>query len=458
MNCLRTPRSGRFGGCRSYKCSLGFALFSIVFLLAVAASTSRNASTTPLDAIQRTVCQNEIGSIFSYPSPGETWRDLGAYVGGARSGSFTKMSEDALKIQQGRFQHFQPADEEGYAFFPYSRLKEFERQELAEGRPAFFVTATYQGRKRPVYFAWSLDLRGGDAPHADPRMWMQAVNVSSDRYIDFWVNEYVRKTLWRGRVPLPTWWVGLDNCAFLWTLYGVLDDGGRFVSSVPWDPPFPRNSDEYLASIEQFFHKLKQVAPEIKTMCNIGSLKAPQQFRAIYADVPGVMLENISEFNPKEFMRRDEAEELGWLSWFGTLGRVAVLRAIVPPNDPDKVRTAYAIYLLVKGPNFFIGPEYEQSLSLMPTDGFRAIRAALGEPTGVMRLEPDRIKGSPYNLYSRTYERGIVYVNWTGATSKIKLTAGRAYSDPQGVRLTEVTVPDLTGTYVTIVNNRPAEP
>ena len=399
---------------------------------------------------ERSVARSEIGSIFAYPPRGVAWSDFGAYVGVAGSEYFGKMSDDALKIEQGRFQHVQPDDDQCCSFFPYSQFKEFDAQEVARGRPPLFVTATYQGKKRPVYFAWSLDLHGGDIPTTPRHTWMQAVDVSSDRYLDFWVNQYVRGRLWHHRRVSSNWWIGLDNCAFMWELYGVIDDNGHFVSGVPWDPPFARNSEEFLGSIKQFFRKLKQVAPDIKVMCNVGSVKDPAQFQSLFADVPGIMEENISEPNPLEYARRKQHEELDFLSWFGARGGVAVLRAIVPqPVNAEQLRTACALYWLVRGPNFFFDPEADKSEYTLPPDRYAEMRSALGQPAARMRYEPDTGKGNAYELYSRLYQRGIVYVNWTGKPQPITLPADRHYFSPNGQAIKALTLPDLAGTYVT---------
>jgi hypothetical protein len=398
-------------------------------------------------AARRTVTQSEIGLIFAYPN-GFSWRDVGALVNTPGSKYFAQMSPDALKIQHGRFQHFSPSDDNHNAFFPYFRLKEYDAQEVVNGRQPLFVTATYQGKKRPVYFEWSLALQN-NLPKSPSQDWMQAVDVSSDRFLDFWVNQYVRRELWKNRPASPDQWVGLDNCAFRSDLYGVLDDNGRFVPNVPWDAPFAQTPDQYLASIKLFFHKLAGKAPDIKTMCNIGSLADWGQFKAIYAEIPGVMQEDIAEANPREFARTGEYNLLTALSWFGSEGRPAVLRALLSRGSTEQIRTAYMFYLLVKGPNFFFAPEFTDHAAAVPRDKYADTRAALGEPTDSMKIVPVRPKNTAYNLYSRTYQHGIVYVNWTGSAQEMILPGTNRYFDFEGKPVTRITLPDLTGTYVT---------
>lgn len=431
---------------------VAMAISFIVLAVAVISGTSNIVKAS--DVSQPAATKSDIGSIFAYPAPGMTWRDLRAYVGVPDSGYFSKMAPDALKIEQGRFQHFEPDDDTCCSFFPYSRLKEYEAEEVKQGRPPLFVTATYQGKRRPVYFAWSMDLQGGDVPRTPSHSWMQAVDISSDRFVQFWVNEYVRGRLWHHRAPPRGTWVGLDNCVFIWELYGVIDDRGRFVSGIRWDRPFSQDATQYLTSVKQFFHKLRQVAPDINVMCNLGSLKDPSEFQALFADVPGIMAENISELNPLEYARRRQYEEFTSVSWFGARGGVGLLRAIVPPpGDAEHLRTACAIYLLIKGSNFFFDPELQESTFLIPPERFGPMRSALGAPAGAMRIEPDPIKGNPYSLYSRTYQRGIVYVNWTGKAQNISLPANHTYFDPAGRPVSKIVLSDLAGTYVSTVQS-----
>ena len=427
-----------------------------VFFATFLAGASLVASLCWADG-KRMVSTNEIGSIFAYPPAGMAWRDLGAYVGVAGSEYFRRMSPDALKIEQGRFQHFEPDDDHCCSFFPYSRLKQYEAQEVAQGRPPIFITATYEGKRRPVYFAWSMDLQGGDVPRTPAHSWMQAVDIGSDRFLDFWINEYVRARLWHHRPPPPNYWVGLDNCVFIWELYGVIDDRGHFVSGLRWDPPFAQDATQFLRSVREFFRKLRQTAPEIKVMCNLGSLKDPNDFQSLFADVPGIMAENISELNPLEYARRKQYEEFTSVAWVGARGSAGVLRAIIAlPGDAEHLRTAYAIYLLIKGPHFFFDPELQLSNFLIPPDRFEHMRMALGDPVAAMHVEPDRVKGNAYSLYSRRYQRGIVYVNWAGRTREISLPADHTYFDPSGKPVSRIVLPDLTGTYVTTVKNEGA--
>ncbi|MCL4401813.1 MAG: hypothetical protein M1436_03985, partial [Acidobacteria bacterium] len=149
------------------------------------------------------------------------------------------------------------------------------------------------------------------------------------------------------------------------------------------------------------------------------------------------------------YARNSTYDVLQQLAWFGSQGRVVLARAEVPVTDPLKIRTASLIYLLIKGPNFFYAPQIEGTIESVPPAAYSGIAAALGSPAGALQVqrEPGLTKG--YSLYSRAYEKGIVYVNWTGKAKTVGLPAGQSYFDPDGNPVTQITVPDMTGTYVT---------
>lgn len=453
-------RSRKRLGVRPARLNFGRGLGVLVVATAVAvflgtyaaiSQTAKPPFRPPIRFGPRTVLPSETGLIFGVPD-GFPWLDVGAYVGTPLSGNFQHMSAAALKIHHGRFQHFMPADDNnygGYAYFPYSELKRFEAAEVAAGRPPIFITATYEGRRRPVYFAWSLGLNG-NTPTAAPKMWEQAVDVSSDAYVSFWVTQYVRDRIFGDSSAPPNSWVGLDNCAFIYSLYGVIDDAGNFVSGVPWDDPFPKTAQQYLPFIETFFSKLRRVAPDVQTMCNVGSLQTPSSFPAVYADIPGLMSENIVSSDPGVYARIGINQQISWFSWFGSQGRVAVLRAELASNGPESVKTATLMYLLVRGPNFFFAPQYVVNGTAegpSPVE-YNSIIAQLGDPIEDVQVVPGFSRSSPYDLYSRRFQRGTVYANWTGASVTVPLSPREVHLNASNSPITELTIPDLSADYV----------
>jgi hypothetical protein len=397
---------------------------------------------------QRTVGPVERGSIYMTPRQ-KDWSKMGIYVGSPKAvAEFRSMRPDAIKVAHGRFQHFCPRDERAWAIFPYSELKAFEAEEVAAGRDPIFVTATYEGKKRPVYFKWSLGTLREDKPTAPEEQWRQAVNVQDNRYIRFWIEQYAQKL----RKPdIPNVWIGSDECAFIYSLYGVIDDEGKFVPNVKWDRPFPQDEEAFLTGIKAFFRKLKQTAPEIKVMCNLGSLKDWRRFPEIYADVPGIMSEDITTFLNAEAsssVRAKAYQLLQWFVWAAEVKKVVLLRAQLAQNSEELVRTALMTYLLTRGENFFFAPQGLQAKDIVDMGQVTAMQSALGKPAGTMQSTKEaNTSGEGYRLYSRRCRNGIVYLNLTGKTKTIPLPEDGTYYNHSGQRVREITLDDLTGDY-----------
>ncbi|MDW8206687.1 MAG: hypothetical protein RMJ43_02535 [Chloroherpetonaceae bacterium] len=379
------------------------------------------------------------------------WSSVGIYVGSPRSMAiFRAMRPEAIKVAHGRFQHFCPKDETAWAFFPYSALKEYEATEVAAGRAPLFVTATYAGRKRPVYFRWSLGVSGaGEKPTRPEQEWKQAVNVRDERYLTFWIERYARRLL---PADLQNVWIGLDDCAVIYALYGVLDDEGRFVPGVPWDPPFPQNAEEWAQAYRSFFSRLQRMAPEIKVICNLASMDDWRRFPEVYVDAPGIMAEDIVHFlntEPKAYVRAQVYHRLHWYLWAARQNKVALLRAIVARNEEARVRTATVTYLLVRGANFFFAPQGPRVADIVPFSQVERIQRDLGAPAGEMQSTPeDRGPNEGYCLYSRPYQNGIVFLNLTGKRKTIALPGDRVFYARSGQRVTQIVLDDLQGDYV----------
>ena len=294
--------------------------------------------------LDRVVIDNERGLIFGEPHDGD-WARVGAYMGlPVYEATFQAMAPAAIKIAQGRFHHFSAADDRQFAYFPVARLRAYEARETAAGRPPLFITATQEGQRRPVYFLWSLriDDRTG-APTAPPSEWMQAVNVADERFIRFWIDEYARKVL--KRVGLPNTWVGLDNCAFQYPLYGVLDQAKRFRGGVPWDHPFPQDEAQFLASVKHFFRRVREVAPDLRLICNAGDLTEPALFPEIYADIAGIAEEDLLyHYKPDAWSRQQLYYRHLNAAWLSAAGKVGVISFHSLSKDgalDERLRTVY---------------------------------------------------------------------------------------------------------------------
>ncbi|MBV9302184.1 MAG: chitobiase/beta-hexosaminidase C-terminal domain-containing protein [Acidobacteriaceae bacterium] len=405
-------------------------LFSSILL--TGASTNSN----------RTVMDTELGSIFQ-PAQGFPNSDFGAYMGaGSRS---TMFAPETIKGHYMHFNHFGIVDN-GFGF-PYSTLRDYEAQEVAAGRAPIFVTATYQGKKRPVMFKGYLELDANNKPTAPQSNWVYAVNVADDRFIKFWINHYARPVVLQSMNTLGNVWAYMDGCAFYYAAYGVLDDSGTFVGGVPWDAPFQQNANEYLKSIADFFNRLKQLAPDINVITDVGSMTDPSQFQNIYANVGGALAEDVLAW----YSNPTQTELTGfynmifpWFSWLGSTGRVGILGALLSPNWKEAdLLTGFVVYELLKGPNFFFATRGAH----VPPGDWERWNAALGTPVAAYQEGP--ANGQPANrLYWRQYEDGYVYLNWTGSTQAVTLPTGK-WVDPYNHAVTEITIPNLTATFVT---------
>ncbi len=397
------------------------------------------AAVTPDAASQRTVMNTEYGSIFAAPN-GFPYSDFGAYIGAGRYS--TNLNPDAIKGHYSHFNHFGPAD--AALGFPYAALRAYEASEVRARRPPIFVTATYQGKKRPVMFMTYLKLNGSGHPTAPQSQWVYAVNTGDSRFINWWINNYARPVVLNPMAHLGNAWVYLDGCTFLYSAYGVLDNSGRFVGGVPWDSPFPSNANTYMNSIATFFNTLKKIAPDIKVLTDTGSMSDPTQFSKVYASVPGMLDENVYEWHsgPTAYtLNKWVTTIFPWYSWAGAQGRVGIMGAFLPSNyESGALLTSFVTYELLKGVNFFFAPRVGGT-SIPLNAGWMSWTSKLGNPVGLYKSSDGN------RFFSRQYNNGYVYLNWTGRTQTVTLPSG-SWLDPHGNRVTRLSIPTWTGTFV----------
>jgi hypothetical protein len=394
----------------------------------------------------RTVIDKDAGSIFQTPD-GFSYSEYGAFVGSAPTGS---LDPSALVVVYGRFDKFAPSDTTMVRGFPYSALRTYESQQVAAGKPPIFVTATYEGKSRPVYFSWSLDLVNG-VPTAPSSNWQYAVNVQDSRFVNFWTNRYVRPILMTPSYSTQNVWVELDECSFSWSLFGVLDDNNNFVAGVTWDSPFPQNASEYLSGVASFFNQVHAAAPDVKTMPNVGSMSDPTQFQTVFANIPGALTENIYGWYPSPSAYSRNAwyqQNFTYFSWLGTQNKVAILRAALPSGDSNALLSSFVVYSLLKGPNFFFAPGGSTTSTNINPSEWETMKAALGNPTSALTSVQLSSAGIGYRLYSRNYSSGAVYLNLSGTTQTIALNTAFKHWDPNGNEITQLVLPDATGSYV----------
>ncbi len=407
-------------------------------------------------ASERTVIDNERGQYYGY-ADGSVFSGLGALLLNPHDGFFGEMTAESLKLPHGHVQHVAPsktADD-----WPYLALKSYEANEVRLGRPPILVTATYQGAKKPVYFNWSLALSSLLRPTAPQIAWAQAVNVQDDRYIKFFANVYLRQTMWQ---PFyDNYWLGADNGAFNYGLYGVLNDRGKYVGGVTWDPPFAQSDSQFLDTIKYFFQRIKVLARDVHIMVNGGSMSDESRFADVWGTIDGLIAEDLTQsFQGDAASRNGLYRDYTRLTYLGPLGKTCLLRVLLPaastPAFPDEIRTGYAAYLIVRGENFFFGPRFDDGtvLEVLPSD-YADMKDALGAPTGPSASDSSTNDG--YRLYWRPTEGGIVFLNWTGASQTIDLAGGPQYYDRTGNPVAGLTIPDLRGDYVVLTPGARAE-
>jgi len=400
---------------------------------------------TGLALAQRSVTPLEYGQIYGYPpDPSQT----GALMLNPHDGYFSRLPAASIKAPHGHLQHFAPARPDDD--FPYDDLQKLEARQIAAGGPPIFVTATYEGKRRPVYFYLDLDLDSSGHPRADRGWWCRAVNLRDEGFIRFFADAYVRQRMFQP--PLQNYWLAVDNCIFLMGEYGVLDDENVFHSVDHFDPPFAQNDKDYLDSIVYFLSRLKQVAPDIHLIGNEGSMSDESRFSEVWAGFDGTMREDITQdFQPDPYYRDDVYTAYKRYQWEGPAGKAAILRAVIPDDSSfqDKLRTAYMAYLIFRGPNFFFAPRFNDPPNGVPISAYSKMQLALGEPTGRASDQLDGTNGHPgYRLYWRLTARGIVYLNWSGKTVDIRLPRDKTYLDRNGKVVTSLTIADLRGDYV----------
>jgi hypothetical protein len=394
---------------------------------------------------QRSVTPFEYAQVYGYPPD---LSQTGALMLNPHHSFFSQLPDESIKAPHGHLQHFAPARPDDD--FPYEDLQKLEARQIAAGGPPIFVTATYEGQRRPVYFSWDLDLDSSGRPSADPSWWCRAVNLRDEAFIQFFANAYVRQRMFQP--PLRNYWLAVDNCAFWIQSYGVLDDTNVFHSVDRFDSPFAQNDKDFLDSVIYFLSRLKQIAPDIHIIGNEGTMSDESRFPEVWAGFDGTMREDITEqFDPSPSHRDSLYLSYKRYQWESLVGKVALLAAWLPNDSTfqDKLRTAYIAYLIFRGPNFFFAPRFISPPNGVPISAYSEMQRALGEPTGRASDQSYGTNGHPdYRLYSRPTAHGIVYLNWSGKTITIPLPTDKAYFNRDGKTVTNLTIPDLRGDYV----------
>lgn len=411
-----------------------------------------------MEAGDRTVIDNERGSWYNTPHDS----DIGIMINTAKA-DYGSVRPETIKAPHGYFHHHSEDVSHYGDRFPMDELRAYEAAEVAAGRDPLLVTATYAGEKFNVYSQLSVSPDAAGRPKVDRTLWNQPVNLQDDRYIKFFIHNYVRHREWD---PWhPNMYMSSDTCIFFyrWS-YGVVDTNEVFHADVRWDPPFAQNDEEYLRSIAYFTKRLRELAPDINLLCNAGQMSDESRFADVWSGFAGYEKEDIMEYyhadpSSREWVYR-EFERAQWLS---EARKLAVIRGVLPDQSASdfhtKLRNAYIGYLIFRGDNFFFNPFSDgEGYPETPPSLYADMQNSLGRPVApALATLEERAPSAGYRLYSRETEGGMIFWNWTGSTKTIALPVGRTYYDRFGNQVEALTVPDVSGDYV-LTDPRPRTP
>lgn len=420
------------------------------------------AVTASAQVVERTVIDNERSTNFSGEPYDFDYGLLGLYMGKSLclldgkdwmadttylSQTFLRMQPDAIKgVTQVYLQHLCP-EQDGYILHD---LRAFESDEVRQGRAPFFITATYQDKKRPV--VWLPGLSGG--------LLSQAVNVADERFIKFWLKNGIRR---KGcPCTLQNWAIGQDNVHFKRDLYVVLDDAGG-QHHVIWDKPFPQSNQEWADAGKYALRRIKELAPDLIFVQNHypTPIKDMSRYAEVFEPIDGVMLEaflypNLDPANaPKGSYEISPDRNNFW----------DAIQRLLPPNGPlaykiqvvlaymcssiEELRARFLAYLIFCGPNAFFDPRLNWVGGECGPSDWARMKNALGSPVEPPQSiqEPGREAG--WRLWWRQCEGGFVYLNLTETTKVISLSSGGPFYDPNGNPTSVIALGDMKAVYVT---------
>lgn len=412
---------------------------------------------SPPTVSSRTVIDNEQGSFFN-PVPGLANSAYGFFIMITSNSTGATMAPQAIKEAYSRIEGFAPLDDNGqWPYFPYAQFKSYEAAEIAAGRNPLFMTATWEGVHKPIVIVYDLFLDANQHPTTPSNTWHYAVNVGDSRFIKFWLNNYIRPIFWARVNTTRNVWVGLDETPVKRSTLGIIDNSGKFVSNAPWDAPFPQTDQAYTTAMKTFFDTAHSIAPDIRLTANVGGLDFPTQFGAIFGNQPGTVFENFWDGPaPVAFIRNFWTPIFQQVAAYSNLGKVTEFRMGATSNGTD-IRSATCLYELVKGPNSFFGPMVKGTVTGYAPSAYQSWLDRLGNPTAVMTATPEPGARPGYDMFSRTYDNGIVYLNWTGTNKVITLPSG-TWVDSNGSAVSSLTIADGAGAFVTHSATRVARP
>lgn len=377
------------------------------------------------------------GAIFWPDKPDKNWRWSLVPTEAFKLGSIKGMALQHVHLDESR------------SNFPIAEFLAYERDEVRQGRDPLFITATYEGKKRPVLMLMFLPGRIVAKYHGAEEV--QAVNIRDDRYIKFWVKNHIRRRVTDPGYHLWNWVIGLDNSTYRIGRYVVVDDEGQY-HRVIWDEPFPQTGEEWMDAAQWALHRIKALAPDVVLLHNpFGkALEDEARYGEVFGALDGATGEQFS-------LEGVYSSPFDWRSHARK----------IPPAGPDaykiqvfsdgadnlyEMQQLFLAYLILSGPNAFFGPHYRSGKVSreIPPDWYASMKNMLGSPTEHPQIIQEVGEEQGYLMFSRYCEGGIVYLNVSGTTKQITLPDDRPYYDPNGNPVSQVFLNDCMSTYVTI--------
>ncbi len=419
-------------------------LLWVVFLFLFVGCDRFSEDSPTSDPNPRVVADSERGLFYSYPAH-DDYENIGALLTFPNNSNCEAMPPRSICVPMGKIQHWAPRDR-----FPLDDFKNFESTEIAAGRDPMLVTAG----GLPVYFSYS-DISGNSASEIPENELQQAVNLADDRYITYWIDNYLKTIMYEPGSLCSPLWIGIENFTIDYDRYYVIENG-VFQPAGVWDEPFPQNEEEWFQSFIYFFQRARQLEPEIRFATNGfgNSFRFEELYRYIDFSATEEIFRNRDIFAGQnvDYHKKMLLMYLDNYIWFNDQGGISLFQSRFPSSPSDEeLRRTYLMYLMFRGPNSFFAPRYDGTTNEVEPELFSEIQDDLGKPVKptITTLAEDAELPAEEGrvLYKRECEGGIAYINFTGQDITVELPSGNWY-DRNGAAVTQLFIPELYGDYV----------
>lgn len=419
-------------------------------------------------AFSRTVNDRETGSYFTYAPPSVWFTDaVFGFIASGASSSWTSTEQSGVlpdtiysPMVVAHIASPTAAFQSAYKF-PYNSWL------ASQSACPSVLTGIYSGQSVWAAYEYQPDVYGWDP------QW--GINPGDACYLDWWANSYIYPYIVPGSQGPPSiqqpLYINLDGWAVNNLVYGTYLNNARVApGSADLTLNAPLQSEAQLvAATDQFYSQILQQYPDICPIPHDASMTYdPSQYalaygtywKQAYAHACGILEEDILGSSSTGGNLWAYTPDLLWwtindISWMGNDApsvrpdgskRIGLIRTHAVAGDVASLMTELMFYEIVKGPNFFFDPYVIGTGYAWDPSAYTAVWNALGNPTADYSVSTQTPGPA---LYSRSYQGGIVFLNWTGQTQIITLPTGKTYYDPSGASVTQITLSDKTGSYVT---------